>query len=104
MVHAALVRTFEKKSPYEVDYRVVWPDGSLHHVTSRGQTALDANGQAVRLNGLLWETTEFKQSEEEAEKRLRELEIFHAASMDREARIIELKKEIERLKAEKGPA
>jgi hypothetical protein len=36
--------------------------------------------------------------EEEKEKRLHEMEVFYTASVGREERIIELKKEIERLK------
>ncbi|MCX5694814.1 MAG: hypothetical protein NT014_06845, partial [Candidatus Omnitrophica bacterium] len=42
--------------------------------------------------------TERKKIEEEAQERLRKLEIFYKASMDREERIIELKREIESLK------
>ncbi|MDD5129425.1 MAG: PAS domain S-box protein, partial [Candidatus Omnitrophica bacterium] len=42
--------------------------------------------------------TTHKKLEEEAQKRLQELEVFYKASLDREERIIELKKEVEMLK------
>ena len=44
--------------------------------------------------------TERKKAEVEKQKRLTELEIFYKASVGREERIIELKKEIEALKGE----
>ncbi|MEI6862992.1 MAG: hybrid sensor histidine kinase/response regulator, partial [Candidatus Omnitrophota bacterium] len=44
------------------------------------------------------EFAERKKAEIEMQKRLNELEIFYKASMSREERILELKKEIEQLK------
>lgn len=47
----------------------------------------------------IWrDISEYKKNQEENAKRARELEIFYQASIGREERIIELKKEVERLK------
>ncbi|MFH1440430.1 MAG: PAS domain S-box protein [Candidatus Omnitrophota bacterium] len=51
---------------------------------------------------LIGDLVERKKMEEEMQKRLRELEVFYKASIGREERILELKKEIAQLKKEKG--
>jgi len=53
--------------------------------------------------GIVRDITERKKMEKEARKRLQELEVFYKASVGREERIIELKKEIEMLKKELVP-
>ncbi len=52
--------------------------------------------------GIIQDITERKKMEGEMRKRLHELEIFYKASIGREERILELKKEIEGLKKELG--
>jgi PAS domain S-box-containing protein len=64
-VRAALVRTIEHGVPYETEYRAIWPDGGVHHITARGNLARDKNGRPVRINGLIWDITEHKRMEEE---------------------------------------
>jgi len=54
------------------------------------------------LMGIFRDVTERKKMDIEAQKRLQELEVFYKASVGREERIIELKKEIEQLKNERG--
>lgn len=38
---------------YRLDYRVVHPDGGVHHVTERGRVALDDAGRPARILGLV---------------------------------------------------
>lgn len=45
----------------EVDYRVVWPDGSLHHIHSAGRVMSDSHGRPARLVGVNWDTTELRE-------------------------------------------
>lgn len=53
-------------SDYEVDLRVVWPDGSLHWLTARGHAILDAEGEkAVRVVGVISDATERKRASEQ---------------------------------------
>ena len=72
---AALARTIEKNVPYEVEYRAVWPDGSVHHITSRAKLFHDDAGRPVRINGLIWDITEHRLMEEELRKSRDELEL-----------------------------
>ena len=64
-IRAALTRTIEHDVPYETEYRAIWPDGSVHHITTRGKLARDKNGRPARIDGLIWDITERKQMEEE---------------------------------------
>ncbi len=64
MLKAQWARTIEQDVPYETEYRAVWPDGSVHYVTARGKSVHDDKGQPVRVNGLIWDTTERKRMEE----------------------------------------
>lgn len=57
-----------------IQYRVIWPDGSLHWVDSRGRFHYDAQGKPARMVGLLTEVTKHKQVERdvhESEERFR---------------------------------
>jgi len=59
-----------------VEYRVVWPDGSIHRLKSHGRAYFDGQGEkrrATRLIGLSMDITELKQAEE----KLRKSEIFY---------------------------
>ena len=48
---------------YECIYRVIWPDGSLHHVRGFGEVTFDAFGQALRMVGTVQDITSRTQSE-----------------------------------------
>jgi PAS domain S-box-containing protein len=61
-VQEELVRTAK---PFEVEYRVVRPDGTVRHVQSIGEPVLDDQGQAVRLIGTVLDITERKELERE---------------------------------------
>ncbi len=74
-VKAALARSIEQDAPYETEYRAVWADRSVHYITARGKVIQDDKGRPVRINGLLWDTTEHKQMEEELRKSRDELEL-----------------------------
>jgi len=49
---------------YDVEYRCVWPDRSLHWVQVRGRPALDAAGRALGMTGVSQEITGRKTAEE----------------------------------------
>jgi PAS domain S-box-containing protein len=63
-LRTALVRTVEHGAPYETEYRAVWPNGSIHHITARGRLLCDDKGRPFRVNGLIWDMTERKRAEE----------------------------------------
>ncbi len=64
--------------------------------------AIEADGRVVKLRGILQDISERKAAEQANIKYLKELEVFYKASVGREERILELKKEVERLKKELG--
>ena len=76
----ALSRTLENNVPYEEEYRVVWPDGSIHYVNARGRLFHDNQGKPLRINGTLWDVTERKIADEELYKRNSRLETILQAS------------------------
>jgi PAS domain S-box-containing protein len=63
--HVARLRiaAFETGEPFEIEFRVVWADGSVHHIRGSGQVARDEAGHALRLVGSNWDITERKVAE-----------------------------------------
>jgi PAS domain S-box-containing protein len=53
------------RTRFQHSYRVVWPDDSVHWVTSCGQFHFDADGKAVRSLGVVVDITERKRAEAE---------------------------------------
>ncbi len=64
IVKAALDRTVAQDVLYDVEYRILWPDKSLHYMAAHGVLVHDGTGQPVRINGLIWDITERKRAEE----------------------------------------
>lgn len=65
---------------YDVEYRVIWPDGSIHWLREKAQSVRDAEGRAIRLLGVTMEVTDRKAAEEavhQSEARFRSL-VQHA--------------------------
>lgn len=57
---------------YELEYRVIWPDGSIHWLRSKGQRFYDAQGVPSRVSGAIVDITERKALEAERERLLAE--------------------------------
>jgi PAS domain S-box-containing protein len=53
------------KSPLAVDYRVVWPDDSVHYVSAAGRAVADAQGNLLAFAGVLRDVTSIYAAEEE---------------------------------------
>jgi PAS domain S-box-containing protein len=51
---------------YDLEYRVVWPDGSVHWVEIRGHVIRDIAGRPLRMTGVSADITERKKTEEAA--------------------------------------
>jgi PAS domain S-box-containing protein len=82
-VKAALASTVSKGEPHQVEYRAVWPDGSVHHIAERGGLVRDEKGKPVRIDGVLWDETEKAQADQvlrSSEERFRQIvEVFPQA-------------------------
>ena len=48
---------------FNTEFRVIWPDGSLHHLRAQGVVQRAATGQAEQLLGANWDVTDQKQAE-----------------------------------------
>ncbi len=62
-VEAAIRSALEQHTPLDLEYRITYPDGSIHWVTSRGQGVYDESGRAIRLVGVIFDTTRRKEAE-----------------------------------------
>jgi PAS domain S-box-containing protein len=49
---------------YNTEFRVIWPDASLHVVATRAVVLRDAPGMATRMIGACWDITDTKQREQ----------------------------------------
>ncbi|WP_295994876.1 EAL domain-containing protein [Rugamonas sp.] len=48
---------------YEIEYRVLWPDGTLHWLAAKAQVFCDAAGAASDTLGIVWDITARKRDE-----------------------------------------
>lgn len=105
---------------YDTEFRVVWPDGSIHFLKAYAQVVRDSAGKALRMTGINYEITKRKQAEEkivalnaeleqrvaartaELEEKNSELEHFNKLFVHRELRMVELKKRIQELENQVG--
>lgn len=62
-IAGAFRRARDSGEPYQTEFRVVWPDGSLHWVDGRGRVVCDDHGKPVRAVGVGMDVTERKASE-----------------------------------------
>jgi two-component system, sensor histidine kinase and response regulator len=63
-----LARSVREGVPFECEFRVTWPDGSMHVITNRGEVCRDQERKAVRITGVAWDVTERKRAEAELQK------------------------------------
>jgi PAS domain S-box-containing protein len=52
--------------PFDMMFRVVWDDKSVHHIRSAGQVKRDENGKPLRMVGTDWDVTELVKANETA--------------------------------------
>jgi PAS domain S-box-containing protein len=68
--------TIEEKADYDIDYRIIWPDGTIHWLREKGAVLHDETGKAVRMIGITMDITDRKQAQEslrQSEERYRKL-------------------------------
>jgi len=87
-MQAEVQRALTTGADYDIEYRCVWPDGSVHWVQVRGKPELDATGRALGMIGVSQEITDRKAAEEtlrnfavELEQRVEERTREHAEVM-----------------------
>ena len=75
-VIASVERAFETGEPAEEEWRVTWPDGSIHWIYGRFQVFKDSAGEPERLTGINIDITNRKLTESalrESERRFRNM-------------------------------
>ena len=65
----------EKGDRYDVEHRIVWPDGSVHWMSEAGDVIRDAGGKAVRMLGVVRDVTSKKNNEDNIRRLNKELEV-----------------------------
>jgi len=63
-VRQAIARTRAGGEDYHHQYRVIWPDGAIHWLESRGKCQLDSEGRVRRVVGVVTDVTPRKQAED----------------------------------------
>lgn len=69
---SAMSKTIATGDPYAVEYRVIWPDGSLHHLASRGKIQKNVSKISDSFFGVIWDVSEQKNVEEKIAQLMRE--------------------------------
>ena len=75
-------------------------DGSYKHVSFVGVPVRDESGNITNWFGIDLDVTALKEAEELLRAKIRELEIANEAMVDRELRMVDLKDQNRRLKAQ----
>ncbi|MGI4789012.1 MAG: diguanylate cyclase domain-containing protein [Janthinobacterium lividum] len=71
-VQSIFLQAIQNGSGYEAEYRILWPDGSLHWISARGRLVGNGTGAPTRMVGVTQEITERKRQEAQQEQALRE--------------------------------
>lgn len=66
-----VARSLQRGGDWEMEYRVVWPDGSVHWVMDRARSLTDERGKVIRVLGLLVDVTELRRAQIEAAEQKR---------------------------------
>ncbi|ALN88578.1 sensory box protein [Lysobacter capsici] len=60
----ALKATFRGEREYSEEFRVIWPDSSVHHLYATGRTSRNADGEPLRMVGVSYDISQRKISEQ----------------------------------------
>ncbi|MCU0474284.1 MAG: PAS domain S-box protein [Bacteroidales bacterium] len=60
----AVKDTLDNHKDFDIEYRSLWPDESIHWLTAKGRGFYDATGKAARLEGIVLDITRRKLEEE----------------------------------------
>lgn len=62
-VQETITRAVRARQPYSLEYRVFWPDGSLHWVMVRGEARYSPDDRPLETHGVTLDITERKEAE-----------------------------------------
>ena len=79
VVEQTALQAIAGKKPYNLDYRIVLPDGEIRHVHAQAEMIPDGKGAPLRLLGTIMDITERVHAEEEA--RIHQQQLVQADKM-----------------------
>lgn len=53
----------ENDMPYDIEHRIIWPNGSLHWAAEKGRVFRTEEGRAIRMMGIVRDITDYKRAE-----------------------------------------
>src|SRR5262245_43251657 len=92
-VSQAITRTINQGAPYDIEFRTIHQDGSIHWVMGKGKALSDKGGQAARMLGVNMDVTDRRRAEE----RLRsffELPLIGMSSTSPDRRYVEVNQKL----------
>jgi PAS domain S-box-containing protein len=60
----AIQQALRNKKPYDIEFRIQWPNGVVRNIKGDGKVARDADGAPLRMTGTNYDITEQKHAEE----------------------------------------
>ncbi|MDF1764335.1 MAG: PAS domain-containing protein, partial [Oleibacter sp.] len=45
-------------APFDIEFRIIWNDGSIHHISAAARLIQDSQGNALKLIGVNWDVTD----------------------------------------------
>lgn len=73
-VETILRHTMQAHEECRADFRVIWPDGTIHWMAGRGRYDYDSEGRCTRMIGVITDITERKQTQEHLQRWASELQ------------------------------
>jgi len=73
--HEEIQLALRGERDFDTEFRVVWPDGSTHHIRALALVQRDAAGQPTRMLGTNWDITDQKEAEKRRQETLDRLHL-----------------------------
>ena len=62
-VNHIVAKAFTNHTPFDFDYRILWPDSTIRILHARGMVVVDHVGKVIRMFGTAQDVTEFRQAQ-----------------------------------------
>ena len=79
-IEAALQEALHNQTDYKAEYRVVYPDGTVHWVWGKGRAIYNGSGQPTRMIGVMLDISDRKEAEEILRKQFNLLSLAQEAA------------------------